>query len=246
MAKVPDIIASRLPALPKDRPVYWSAFESACTEIDPAYGESWYGDLFRSAALDLNWLAHLLVINSHKEAEGSRKLWELCGRICDPARREKVRLHAIDESRHSSFYISMLELAFPNAVPAEHFDALRSISPGFKSTDQPALGLASSDAEVLDEIIQMNIGEVRTLINQLLMRPVLDVIAPHNNQKRLLSLIDALANDELAHVAYTADLIEEMSNVGDIRAIMRARMQEFSEITCREVGVRDGELPTFS
>ncbi len=247
MVSVPKMIAERAPHLPTNRPHFWSSFVSTWNEVEPPYGQAWYGDLFRTMSYDLEWLARLLIVNAKKEADGSRQLWALSGRIDNPVWREKVRQHAIDESRHAKFYIAMLELAFPDAASGEQFRKLRAISPGYKSSDPSPAGSSTSDISLLDEIIQMNIGEVRTLINQMLMRPVLDVIAPAENRRKLLALIDELGEDELAHVSYTADLIEEMHQVGDVDQIMLDRLQEFSEITCKEVGVSEaGHSPEFA
>lgn len=246
VTSIPTIIKARLPSLTDDNPVFWSSFVASCDEVRPPYGCAWYGELFRESALNLNWLAKLLVVNAQKEADGARQLWALAGRIDDPSRRNQVRVHAIDESRHASYYISMLELAFPDAATNEQLRELRAISPGYKASDAPELTPSADNISILDEIIQMNIGEVRTLVNQMLMRPVLDVIAPAKNRKRLLGLIDALGADELSHVSYTANVIEDMSTVADIPYIMTLRMQEFAEITCKEVGRSGAEESPFT
>lgn len=239
MVNVPDMIAERAPRLPAERPHFWASFLNAWNHVDPPYGQAWYGDLFRTMSHDLDWLARLLIVNARKEADGSRQLWALAGRISRPDWKRKVRQHAVDESRHAKFYITMLELAFPDATDKEGFRALRKISPGFRTSDPLPADPKPAVFGLLDEIIQMNIGEVRTLINQMLMRPVLDVVAPDANRRKLLALIDELGEDELAHVAYTADLIEEMREDGDVEAIMIERMREFSDITRKEVGVGD-------
>jgi hypothetical protein len=236
MTAVCKIIEDKLPALPIERPRYWSSFVKTCTEVNPPFGQAWYGDLFRQSALDLNWLCRLLVINAQKEAFGACQLWKLAGRIDDESFSEKVRLHAIDESRHANFYIAMLELTFPNVATPDQSAELRKISPEFNPSDFPARSPASSEIEILDEIIQMNIGEVRTLINQMLLRPVLEVIAPNETKDKLLGLVDSLGRDELAHVKYTAEIIDEMFQQGDVTSLMIERAIEFSKITCDEVG----------
>jgi hypothetical protein len=236
MGSVSTIVGDFLPGLPGSHPHYWTALTAACDRVDPPFGQAGYGALFRREAMDLDWLARLLVLNAQKEADGSRQLWAFAGRIADPDCREQVRSHAVDESRHASFYISLLQLAFPESFSPQEVEALHAISPGFKTTDAVDLAEPSDDDLVLDELIQMNIGEIRTLINQLLMRPVLSLVCPDQNASRLLRLFDSLSNDEVRHIAYTADLIESRGAAARTAELMQLRLDEFSDITRRELG----------
>jgi hypothetical protein len=246
MNAVTHILNDRLPDLPLSRPRYWSALVNACNVVDPPYGLAWYGEMFREAAMDLDWVCRLLVVNAQKEAEGARQLWTLAGRIQNANHRNRVRLHAIDESRHASFYISLLELTFPDSVTKDQLESLRRISPGFKSIDEPEIDQALSEAEILDELIQMNIGEIRTLVNQMLMRPVIEVVAPRATNRQALKLIDSLGDDELSHVAYTADLVEELSKFANVDDLMQKRTAEFAQITCREIGAASELLEFYA
>ena len=246
MGNVPDVIGDYLPNLHNTHPRYWSAFVGACHEADPPFGLSWYGELFRKYAKDLSWLSNLLILNAQKEADGSRQLWAFAGRIADEDCREKVRQHAIDESRHADFYISILGLIFGDSYSAAELQKLHNISPGFKGSDQVEIVPPSAHNAVMDEIIQMNIGEVRTLINQLLMRPVLTVLCPDRNRERYEKLADALCADEGRHIAYTAELIETHDDDKFVKSKFVKRLQDFTQITLQEVGVIGIEtVPTF-
>ena len=192
MGNVSEVVGEYLPSLDRTHPKYWSAFTAACSAADPPFGQAWYGDLFRKYALDLSWLAGLLVLNAQKEADGARQLWAFAGRIGNQGCREKVRLHAIDELHHADFYISILGLVFPEAHTPAQMQEYHKISPGFSTGDQIKLAAPSHEKAVLDEIIQMNIGEIRTLINQLLMRPVLAVLCPEKNHDRFQKLTGSL------------------------------------------------------
>jgi hypothetical protein len=246
MGNVPEVIGEYLPNLHDSHPRYWSAFVAACHEADPPFGLGWYGELFRKYAQDLSWLSNLLVLNAQKEADGSRQLWAFASRIEDEHCREKVRLHAIDESRHADFYISILGLIFPESYSAAELRRYHDISPGFKTSDQVQFSAPSSRQAVMDEIIQMNIGEVRTLINQLLMRPVLSVLCPDKNRERYEKLANSLCADEGHHIAYTADLIEAHNDDGFVKSMFARRLADFSNITLQEVGVIGIDtVPTF-
>src|SRR5712692_2464578 len=95
---------------------YVAILRASCNAHPPPFGMAWYGDRFRRFASDPQWLATCLVANAEKEGQGSRKLWQLSGRASDSDIAEQVRLHAIDESRHSLLYIAMLNLTFPEAA----------------------------------------------------------------------------------------------------------------------------------
>jgi rubrerythrin len=237
---IPQLVGQQLalvraPKLTK----YRTALESACETSPPPFGLAWYGDLYRECAADLEWLARSLIENAEKEAFGSSKLWEFAGRISDPEVSEAVRRHAVDESRHAKYYISLLQLAFPKCATPEEFSRLKAISPGYRRSDVPPRTKGAAYLSVLDELIQMNIGEIRTLVNQLLMAPVLELVCPESNRERLRKLLDSLRNDERLHILYTARLVEGASikHENFVQETMSSRLAEFSQITKEEVGV---------
>ena len=219
-------------------PGYETALSVACDVQPPPYGMAWYGEKYRSVAVDPEWLARSLIANAAKEGEGATKLWSLAGRARDDAIREAVRLHAVDESRHARYYIALLDLAFPSAVDHATRSELVKLSPGYAASDQPVRQVPAIDKEIWDELIQMNIGEIRTRIHQLLLRPVIRLHCPSYNQNRLNNLLDSLLDDETRHIEYTAQLIE-LAYTKDpefVRATMLRRMADFNEITLAEVG----------
>ncbi|MEA2666455.1 MAG: hypothetical protein QOI11_3399 [Candidatus Eremiobacteraeota bacterium] len=218
---------------------YERMLADACALAPPPYGMAWYGDRYREVASDPAWLAGSLVANAAKEGEGSRKLWSLAGRAADRDVAAQVRQHAIDESRHARFYIALLELAFPEAADEALLEQFRALSPGYGERDTPPASAPSPDALVHDEIVQMNIGEIRTRIHQLLLRPVLAVFCPQENRPRLQGVLDALLTDETRHIAYTARIIDRAAagmHGPALGAVMNARLAEFNAITLREVG----------
>lgn len=246
MSAVIDIVESRLPDMPATHPLYWEALRAACEETPPPYGEFWYGDLFRHHAQDLDWLVQIIELNARKEADGARQLWDFSRRIADRSIRQRVKAHAIDEARHAAFYVALLQLMFPDEMSDDYVRSLRDYVPRFDRDDDAVDDdrLATKQA-VLDEIIQMNIGEIRTLINQMLMRPMVDVLTPEANRERALKLIDGLGDDEVSHIAYTADVIDELDERDATGRIMKLRLDEFNAITRSELSAADGKVPVF-
>lgn len=246
MSAITGILESRLPHLTEGRPLYWAALCAACEQAPPPYGEAWYGDLFRHHARDLDWLVRIIELNAKKEADCARQLWEFSTRIEDGSIRKRVKSHAIDEARHASFYVSLLQLMFPEDISDEYAQSLRTYVPKFDRNDDTINPerIASKQA-ILDEIVQMNIGEIRTLVNQMLMRPMVDVLTPETNRERALKLIDGLGDDEVSHIAYTADIIDEMDECDWTHRIMKARLDEFNGITRSELNGVGGTAPVF-
>lgn len=220
-------------------PQYEAALRAACEAFPPPFGEAWYGDKYRKYASDPNWLASSLIANAEKEGEGSRKLWALAGRTPDPEISEAIRLHAIDESRHALLYVAMCELVFPGALEGELKSHAESLSPRYSSRDFPEPCTKSSYQSVLDELIQMNIGEIRTRIHQLLMRPVITAYCPEKQNERLQKVLESLMEDETRHIEYTARLINTAASQGQsefVSSIFCQRMKDFRELTLVEVG----------
>jgi len=218
---------------------YARALNEACESDPPPFGMRWYGERYRALAIDPSWLAASLVQNAQVEGDGARKLWGLAGRTVDQRIARLVQSHAVDESRHALLYLAMLNLAFPGAVDADLKPLLTGISPCFSPHDQPPTLSPSPPEWVLDELVQMNIGEIRTRINQLLLRPMLRAHTPEQNRPRLQLVLDSLLADETKHIAYTARLIQEAIDAGQggyVSNVFSQRVSDFNEITLAEVG----------
>jgi hypothetical protein len=87
----------------------------------------------------------------------------------------------------------------------------------------------------------MNIGEVRTLIHQMLMGPVIVLHSPPNCRRRMQALMDGLGRDERIHIGYTAKLIDAAAkrNPRLVYALAERRVRDFNDFTLKEIGIRD-------
>jgi hypothetical protein len=199
----------------------------------------WYGDRFRALAIDPQWLAMSLIDNAAKEGAGSKKLWRLAGRTEDPEIAEQIWRHSVDESRHALVYLAMLHTAFPGAVSGAARHALTDLSPHYRLRDRPCRRRVASGRRVLDELIQMNVGEIRTRINQLLLAPMIMGFCPRSGKRRLRRMLGSLMDDETRHIGYTACLIERaIAEEGErfVQRTMARRLTEFNRMTLDEVG----------
>lgn len=220
-------------------PAYAATLRAACAAHPPPFGQAWYGDRFRRLARDPAWVARSLLVNAAAEGQGARRLWRLAGRAADPAVAEQIRRHALDESGHALLYLAMLDTVFPAALPARRRPAVRRLSPGYRAADRPPAGPALPPWRLLDALVQMNLGEIRTRINMLLMRPVLVACCPPAGRRRLGRMVHGLLADETRHIGYTAALIEAAAargRAGLVRRTLERRLAQFNALTVAEVG----------
>lgn len=221
-------------------PIYERALRRACKANPPPYGQAEYGELYREAAIDPGWLAVSLVTNAEREGDGATRLWSLAACTEDAFHAAGLKRHAIDESNHSKMYLRLADLVFPDAIAPELRAQLHVLSPGYTRTMEPAAvaGSPFSHAISLDDLIQMNIAEIRTTVHHLLQRPMLLEHAAPGRRGTVERLLNTLLRDEVAHVAYTAKLIEHhVSHVGP-EAVMRLfaeRLQDFNDVTRAEL-----------
>ncbi len=220
---------------------YRDALITACRKAPPPFGTPAYGKIYRDAATDPYWMALSLVKNAEGEGEGARHLWDLAACTPDPRVAAQVKAHAIDESRHSRAYVAMLDLAFPGVVDDEFGARLATLSPGYtqRSPLAPHEGSAYASPITVDDLIQMNIAEIRTLVHHLLQRPVLLGYCAPARRRRLARVLDSLRRDEIGHIAYTAALIEEFARRGEagaVKRLMQERMSDFNAITNQDLG----------
>jgi hypothetical protein len=222
-------------------PYYRDALIVACRKAPPPFGTKNYEKIYRDVAKDPNWMAVSLIQNAQGEGEGSGHLWDLAACTPDVRVAAQIKAHAIDESRHAKAYLAMLDLTFPDAVDNESRTQLASLSPGYtqRSPLESHEGSPYASAITLDDLIQMNIAEIRTLVHHLLQRPMLLAYCAPERRHRLALLHDRLRLDEARHIGYTAGLIEEFAQRGEADAVsrlMQERMSDFNAITNEDLG----------
>lgn len=212
----------------------------ACAAEPPPYGAKHYGDLFRTAALDPAWLAQTLLANALAEADGSMRLRDLSASTVATERSARVRTHSLDEARHARWYVAITELVFPGAVPSGLRTDIQSLIPRYTSESfiTPKIDSPFSHEIGVDDLIQMNIAEIRTRIHQLIQVPILLAYAPSESKPKLEKLLQTLIVDETRHIGYTAILIDQISLINgkdSTSALFCQRMRDFNEITEEEI-----------
>lgn len=222
-------------------PIYLTAIRQAIEHEPPPFDTGSYARLYREAAVDARWMAVSLITNAEREGDGSRRLWSLAAFAEDGETQHQLKRHAVDESRHSLMYLALLDLAFPGSVSQKFRAELRQLSPGFSSSEAlyPVPGSPYAKLPTIDDFVQMNIAEIRTTIHHVMQRQALTRHCPDKNHQKLKLLQDRLLRDELAHVGYTAALIERFTHDMDrerVATLFTRRFHDFNQITLEELG----------
>jgi hypothetical protein len=241
-AKVARIVelAVEMQSRPGGCPTYVAAMNEALKREPPPFDSEAYATIYHDSALDARWMAVSLITNSEREGDGSRRLWSLAA-FAEEEERHQLKRHAVDESKHSLMYLGLLDLAFPGAVSPEFRTELRQLSPGFAMHKAlyPVPGSPYAKAPTIDDFVQMNIAEIRTTIHHVMQRQALALHCPPENLPGLKRVQDGLLRDELAHVGYTAALIERLTSHLDyakVADLVRRRFHDFNQITREELG----------
>lgn len=225
---------------------YTESIVEAFSDSDPVFTRQKYGEFFWHCASTVpGWLAQVVLANAQAESEGSAKLlllWETVG--YNKEIEAKVRLHAIDESRHSRLFLQLAQLAFPFLFDPSDLEQINTLLPDVRKIEWKKADHQISEDLLIDHLVQMNIGEIRTRIHMKLLAPVIHAFAPEENKPRVQQILLGLLMDEVRHIGYTANLMEKWARSGDadlIRQLYKQRLQEFHLITIQqtEAAVRD-------
>ena len=206
----------------------------------PPFAKPSYADLYKSASADPTWMAVSLITNAEREGDGATRLWSLAAFSPDHEERNQLKVHAVDESRHSLIYLGLLDLAFPKSTEATFRKELTRLSPHYTMQMQPCALEGSPYAKpiTIDDLIQMNVAEIRTTIHHLMQRPALAAHSTAETVVTMRPILDSLLRDELKHIAYTARLIEGRAAHYErpLAELFRSRLHDFNQITNEELG----------
>ncbi len=179
-----------------------------------------------------------MLANASKESEGSTKLFALWKQVGQNEAVEKgVLVHARDESRHAQLFVELSGRAFPMMFRPSDLERFRASLPDVRRSSPVKSEKSIGEPELIDHLVQMNIGEIRTRIHVHLLAPVISVMAPESERDRVRTTLTCLERDEVRHIGYTAKLMENWARGGDaklVRGLYKRRLHEFNIITLRE------------
>ena len=219
-----------------DLPRFSDCVRTAFAAVGPVFHRQKYAEFFFHCASTVPaWLARVLMANADAESHGSEKLfWLWLGSSANATIARDVLVHAKDESRHSRVFVSLIDKAFPGALPPEDLRSKRGQLFTVPSDLDTAQRFQLPEDHLMDHLVQMNMGEIRTRVHMLLLAPVIHAFAPDDAKDRVAKVLEGLVTDEVRHISYTARFIESWCEAGDgprIQSLYTRRLNDFHQLT---------------
>ena len=245
MQTLADIVIENLRAIGLPRhPIYEEILTHGVITAPPPFAENWFGRRYFELARRAEWFANSLIANAALEGYGATQIWKFSNKVDNESYASAVRKHALDESRHSTIFVTMLKLVFPEAnIDTATAKTIDELQPHYSAKSHPPIE-KSPDRELycgerlLHELIQVHITEIRALVLQHLLRPTLLAYSPSSSRKRLDALSRSLIRDESRHIEYTAEIFESAAASGHkdfIFESFESCLREFNDLTMIEL-----------
>ena len=235
-------------------PMYEKILSHAFDFNNPLFAEDKFSLKYLDLAENPEWFANSLIANSCLEGYGSEQIWKFADCLDNDNYAEKVRKHALDESRHSTMFITALELVFPNVLNTVDDDTKSKIAqmqPNYHKKSPPIQKVREEDRlfeiESINELIQVHITEIRALVLQYMVRKAFLKHSPNENVARLMKISNSLITDEARHINYSAEIFEHYANKSKLNSelfffLFEQRMKDFNELTLMEIEREEIEL----
>lgn len=239
MDHVADLLSEVRLFSDNDLPHYTDCVQNAHRDIEPVYMKARYAEFFFHCASTVpGWLARVVLANADAESQGSEKLHYLWrGAVSNQRISSDVLEHARDEAGHSRIFVSLVDAIFPRLYAEE---ALNEKRKGLFKLDAGALKaqrFSLDEGDLIDHLVQMNMGETRTRIHMQLLSPVLYAFTPPDARPMVSQTLQCLVTDEVRHINYTAQFIEAWCENGDadrIALLYENRLREFHRLTIEQ------------
>jgi len=225
-------------------PVFEDMLVHSMNVAPPPFGENWFGRHYFELARNVDWFANSLVANAALEGYGSRQIWTFSNKIDNDIYVDAIRQHSLDESRHSTVFVRILSLLFPQAdIDPDIQRQIEEVQPHFNSSNHPAIvklpeSQRINSEQFLSEIVGIHLTEIRALVLQLLLRPTLLAYSSNSTRQKLDSLSSMLIRDEARHIEYAANIIQQEAEKGHkelLFSLFEERLREFNEVTMIEL-----------
>jgi hypothetical protein len=219
-----------------DLPHYTDGLTAAFAEVEPVFARPRYAELLWHCATNVaGYVERVVLTSAAGEAEGSEKLFELWrGVTYDADAEAQILQHATDEARHSRMFVRLTAQAFPRFLPAEASAEHERSLPDITTLPRTKSETNIPEDHLIDHLVQMNIGEIRTRLHMHLLAPIVLALTPDAHAKTVQGIFEALVQDEVRHIAYTASLMERWAGDGAaplIARLYRGRLRTFNRLT---------------
>jgi hypothetical protein len=222
-----------------DLPHFSDCIRSAFDYVDAVFWRERYLAFYWKCVTTVpGYIENVVTSNAVAESAGSKGLYDLWTLVRDSSQIEEgIKSHFRDESRHSRLFLHLAKLAFPNYLTDAQYENERKNL--FDSTTAPLIKneRVAGIEYLLDNLIQMNIGEIRTRAHMFMIGPVLTALSPRGNQEKVDGILSGLVFDEVTHIGYTAQLMEEFCRSGHkalISELYKRRLRDFNSYTIEQ------------
>ncbi len=235
-----DVLAAIRMYADHDLPHYTDCLRRAFAEVEPVFARERYSEFFWHCAGTVpGWLAEVVCANARVESEGSAKLLELWrGVDYNEEVGRAVFDHAEDESRHSRVFLKLARHAFPAAVSPEVVGEMDSTLPDVRRKPHERGATRIPEGVLIDHLVQINIGEIRTRLHMHLLGPAIAAFAPEGAPRaKVERIVTSLVRDEVRHIGYTARLMETWIESGagsHVTDLYSRRLHEFDALTVEQ------------
>ncbi|HET6347008.1 MAG TPA: hypothetical protein VFH51_18880, partial [Myxococcota bacterium] len=219
-----------------DLPFYTVCLTRAFDDVQPVFAQARYAEFFWHCATRVpGYIERVMLANGPAEAEGSEKLFELWqGVDYDTQAEAQVLRHAYDEARHARIFLRLTRKAFPSFLGVDDAAQVEARLPDVRKLPRAKSPERIPHTHLIDNLVQMNIGEIRTRLHMHLFAPIVLHFTPPSNQSVVRGIFTSLVTDEVRHIAYTAQLMEAWARDGDaafIGRLYQGRLRTFNRLT---------------
>lgn len=234
-----DILSALQEKTDDDLRFYADCVRTSFAEFEPVFTRERYADFFLHCACTVpGWTAATVLANAKKESDGAGDLLKLWAAIkFDQHVQDKVLFHAYDECRHSRLFVDLTNLAFPNLLATERASSFKQGLIKIEKSKLVKSDYTLPEQHLIDHLIQMNMGEIRTRIHIKMLAPVINAFTPKESRLRIESILNGLISDEEVHVSYTAKFINQWCEDGNedaARTLFQRRLRDFDRYTRME------------
>jgi hypothetical protein len=186
----------------------------------PVFAKARFGQEYRRLARNPAWFSAHLVSNADLEGYSARQLDNYCQTLAIPSFANGMKRHALDEARHARIFTHLLFLLFPALETKEQKHKMEAFAPvlnpaTFGGTDPDLKDLNEETMEeMLNAAILINLHEIKALVVEELLVPVLVAYGTEGTQSKIGLLARRLITDEVEHIRYSARFIETAMNQG--------------------------------
>lgn len=244
---IANLVEAHIPGV-RRHAVYFEHLKAALAHCPPPFGAKWYGDLYRELALDPLWFSASLLKNAVAECEGFTKALRLAMALQHPesvrpdadvdgAARWLIERHAHDEWAHASLFLEIHGVCIEPRYRNPELEAQIRRHQEECRRARPSALVVESVAELVDGMVQINVGEIRALVQVLLLESVLR--AHPRSDARVIQAIEKIRQDEVFHVAYSAKWIGSWGALLDeetLQAIFARRVADINQETLKDTG----------